>query len=72
MPEYRIEYRIKVTTSENGKSGRIFYLDNEGEEMVVFRAKAPTLKALSRELRKSGFVPTNVAIKKKGVTIFQV
>jgi len=37
----------------------------------LVRVKESTLKDLSRALRKTGFVPINLTIKKEGETLFE-
>ena len=65
-----MKYKVQITASDSGRVGKIIEVNAEGEETVLCTERASTFKNLSRKLRKTGFIPTNVVLKKRGVTIF--
>lgn len=54
----------------SGKKGVIYQLDQKGVKTELARAEGPTFRALSRNLRSTGFLPNHVAINSHGETAF--
>lgn len=54
----------------SGKKGVIYQVDDAGKKTELARASGATLKELSRELRKTGFIPEYVSLKSKGDTAY--
>jgi len=53
-----------------GKKGIIYSCASDGTETELVKISAPTFKALSRLLRKTGLIPVNLVLKHNGVTEF--
>ncbi|MCF7835888.1 MAG: hypothetical protein K9M15_02085 [Candidatus Marinimicrobia bacterium] len=67
-------YKVEISTAKGKKCGKIFevYEDNEQEkQLFIAKKECPTFKQLSRALRKTGLIPTSIALKKKGTTTFE-
>lgn len=62
--------KVVINNSSGKKQGKVYEIDESGNETELLKLKAPTFTHLSRELRNSGLLPPAAVINKRGETLF--